>query len=119
MKCPGCAAYQHFDSAPGVTRCWSCGLKTDYGALKSPEEQILIFIRSLFRARHAGAAPLQRPLSFLVTVFGWCMYPLTGVSRMKVAGLWVMVVLFGVPFLVKAGLMMLDGLRYLKTILNW
>jgi len=43
IKCPTCKECVHFDFAPGVEKCWSCGLITDFSRVKTVEEKLLMW----------------------------------------------------------------------------
>ena len=41
IKCPACKQYVHFDCAPGIIKCWSCGAISDFSRIASAPEKAL------------------------------------------------------------------------------
>lgn len=98
VKCPGCAAYLHYDRAPVAKRCWKCRMITDIAAMKSAQDSLIRFVG---------------------TRLNWFFLPITSVSRLKIAGKWAFVIALLISLLVSASFMLYDAEAYLKTPLHW
>lgn len=42
--CPGCAHLVHFEPSTPTQKCWNCGTVTNYSHLKTPEEQLGLWL---------------------------------------------------------------------------